>query len=743
MAPPTDTAVRLGLVGTGADLVKAIEALKGLAAVEIAIVADASDRSEGAKLAHSLKLPVVKNAMEVFRSKANIVLEVNGDDRQYERLLSIKPPGTEVMSVRGARLLITLLKQAGGNATAGVAPPKEVIKEVPVEVVREVEVVKEVVKEVPVEVVKEVVREVPVEVVREVEVVKEVPVEVVKEVVKEVPVEVVKEVLREVPNEVVKEVVKEVEVVKEIVTEVPVEVVREVVKEVPVEVVREIVKEVPVEIIREVEVVREVPVEVPVEVIRQMDTVKVEKVEVPVEVVKEVEVVREVVKEVPVEIIKEVVKEVPVEVVKEVVKEVPVEVVREVVKEVPVEVVREMTRVDEQEMQRLRRRLEELQTQYDQLVTVSGRVPVDEKMQALLTMASGVGHIFNNVLAGILGRTQLLLKKAERDKAKELISGLSEIEAATRTGIDALTRIQEFSRARPSEALARVDLNDVVQRAIEQTRPKWRDEPAGKGVRIELITHFGAHAPVLGVETELLEALSQLIVNAVDAMPRGGTITVRTGNETGRGFMAVSDTGTGMAENVRRRAFEPFFSTRGETGLGLGLSVVYGIMVRHGGDAQIESESGKGTTITLHVPTAPEGPAAPAAAAESDQAQVLVVDDDETVRTALGDMLRGAGYGVTLAASGLEGIAKVREREGPFHLVVTDLGMPDVPGWEVVEAVKQVETATPVVIMSGFDRARATRRAKELGVDLVISKPFDLQDFLNAVRGLLLGRKRG
>jgi signal transduction histidine kinase/CheY-like chemotaxis protein len=466
-------------------------------------------------------------------------------------------------------------------------------------------------------------------------------------------------------------------------------------------------------------------------------------VEVPVEVIREVEVVREVVKEVPVEVVREVVREVPVEIIKEVVKEVPVEVVKEVVKEVPVEVVREMTRVDEQEMQRLRRRLEELQTQYDQLVTMSGRVPVDEKMQALLTMASGVGHIFNNVLAGILGRTQLLLKKAEREKAKDLVSGLTEIETATRSGIDALSRIQEFSRARPSEAFARVDLNDVVQRAIEQTRTKWRDEPAAKGVRIELITRFGAHAPVLGVETELLEALTQLIVNAVDAMPRGGTITVRTASEGGLGLMAVSDSGTGMDDNVKRRAFEPFFSTRGETGLGLGLSVVYGIMVRHSGDAAVESEVGKGTTVTLRLPLAPEGPVPSATPAESDQAQVLVVDDDETVRTALGDMLRGAGYAVTLAASGLEGIAKVREREGPFHLVVTDLGMPDVPGWEVVEAVKQTETGTPVVIMSGFDRARATRRAKELGVDLVISKPFDLQDFLNAVRGLLLGRKRG
>ena len=171
--------------------------------------------------------------------------------------------------------------------------------------------------------------------------------------------------------------------------------------------------------------------------------------------------------------------------------------------------------------------------------------------------------------------------------------------------------------------------------------------------------------------------------------------------------------------------------------------MVYGVMARHGGDSTVDSEEGRGTTVTLRLPTAGEGAPAPLAAAETDRPQVLLVDDDETVRTAVGDMLRGAAYSVTLAGSGLEGIAKVREREGAYDLVITDLGMPDVPGWEVVEAVKQVDATTPVVILSGFDRARATRRARELGVDLVISKPFDIQEFLTTVRGLLAGRKRG
>jgi signal transduction histidine kinase/ActR/RegA family two-component response regulator len=914
MPPPQSGAYKVGLVGTGIHLVQAIEALRTIPGVTIAIVADASDRSEGGKLARSLHLPVVKNAMEVFKTEANLVLEVSGDERQYERLLSIKPPGVEVMSVRGARLLIDLLKRGemtpgGSEAAAGraassngihvleplaaalqealrhsgspgdaakallpgiahatgmewaalalpgtggalswivTAPESMALSRLPADKIRHalgrgeplwltrpgkgigtagmlplragqdtvglllvgrsadsaatpdellashlaagviasslravqssaasqpIEVVREVVKEVPVEVLTEVIREVPVDR----EVIREIPVEVVKEIVREIPVEVVREVpvdrevVREVVKEVPVEVIREVEVVREIPVQIPVEflreipVDREIVREVPVEVVKEIVREVPVEIIREVpvdrEIVREIVKEVPVEVIREVEVVKEVPIQVPVEIVKEVvrevpvdrEIIREVpvevVREVPVdrEVVREVVKEVPVEVVKEIVRDVPVEILREVPidREVVREVVRDTTRIDEEELRRLRRRLEELETTQDQLTARAGRIPIDEKMQALLNMAGGVGHVFNNVLAGILGRTQLLVKRASREKSREIASGLHEIESATRTGIDALTRIQEFSRSRPAEPFGPVDLNDVVQRAVEQTRAKWRDEPTARGAAIELITHFGPHSQLIGAESELLEAVVQLLHNAVDAMPRGGTITIRTGLEAGRCTVTVSDTGIGMSEAVRRRAFEPFFSTKGETGLGLGLSMVYGVMARHGGDSTIDSEEGRGTTVTLRLPMAGEGANTPVVVAETDRPQVLLVDDDETVRTAVGDMLRGAAYAVTLAGSGLEGIAKVREHEGPYDLVITDLGMPDVPGWEVVEAVKQGGATTPVVILSGFDRARATRRARELGVDLVISKPFDIQDFLTTVRGLLAGRKRG
>jgi CheY-like chemotaxis protein len=142
------------------------------------------------------------------------------------------------------------------------------------------------------------------------------------------------------------------------------------------------------------------------------------------------------------------------------------------------------------------------------------------------------------------------------------------------------------------------------------------------------------------------------------------------------------------------------------------------------------------------VQPAPERQLVEAAVALPGSPHLLVVDDDEAVRTALSEVLAGAGYAVALAASGLEGIAKVRERGHPFDLVMTDLGMPDVPGWEVVEAVKQLDATTPVVIISGFDRQRAARRARELRVELVISKPFELEEVVSSVRSLLGARKR-
>ncbi len=694
-------------------MVDAIEALRKVSAVEITVVADSSDRSEGAKLAKSLKLPLEKNWMAVFRTDANLILEVNGDDRQYERLLSIKPPGVEVMSIRGATLLIQLLKQLGESgqaaepATKGQPAKPETPGWIESLLVAHQSGLGKSGKP-------------------EDAAVTFLPAVAAAGGMEFVAVAIATgssftwlapsghtQPLSAIPPDQLGQALKQAD---------------------PVWLTRPA---------KGIGVAGLLPLRIGKEALGLLavgrsqgaaaDGGELAALRLGAELLTSLLRVTQP-QAGPVEVVKEVVREVPVEVVRE------VQVIKEVIREVPVEAAKG-TKGDGEEVALLRRRLGDLQAAQAVQAAEIAQVPMDEKMHALRNMASGVGQLFNNVLAGILGRTQLLLLKAQREKAKELTSSLGEIEHATRTGIQALTQIQEFSRARSSETSGRIDLNDVVQQAIEQTRPKWRDEPAAKGIRIELTTHFGAHAPILGIEEDLREAVVQVIANAVEAMPLGGTITVRTGTEGGSGFISVSDMGIGMSESVKRRAFEPFFSAREEMSLGLGLALVYGIMARHGGEASIESEPRKGTTVTLRMPTSGESGLVSADVRDEDR-EVLVVDDDETVRTVLVELLRDAGYRVTVAASGLEGIQKVRERSGPFDLAAIDLTLPDVPGWDVVEAVKKAETTTPVVLMSGFDLARATGRAKELGVDFVIPKPFDLPDFLNTVRGLLAGRRR-
>jgi signal transduction histidine kinase/CheY-like chemotaxis protein len=670
MAPARDTSVRFGLVGTGADLVKAIQALQGLSGAEIVVIADPSDRSEGARLAHSLKLPVVKNLSEVYsaKTKANVVVEVSGDQRQYERLLQIKPPSVEVLSVRGARLLIQLITGGAPGISAGSASaPAAPAVDAPDHIAALAEAFRSALVEgaSPAEAAKALAPAVAAAAGMEffaVAVPKGTSVSWAVppgrgDPLSLIPFEQLTQALAQrepvwlsrparllgvaglcplrvgdaalgvlavgrlpdrpaSPRELAALRLGADLLASALHRTRPAATPLEVVKEVPVEVVREVLKEIPIEVVKEV----------------------------PVEVVKEV------VREVPIEVVREV--ETPVEVVKEIIREVPVEIFKEVVREGPGEVVREVAPVDEGELRRRRRCLEEFQT-------AGTRVPVD--------------------------------------------------------------------------------LNDVVRRAVEQLQPAWREATALESGAIELVTQLGARTPVLGVEPEIREAVVQVVTNAVDAMPHGGKLTIRTSSEAGQGIVAVSDTGPGMAESVKRRAFEPFFSTKGAGGLGLGLSMVRAIMARHGGDASIESEPGNGTTVTLRAPTGDEAP--PVESEREAVPALLVVEDDEAVRTTLAETLEGAGYAVARAASGLEGIAKVRGRGRPFDLVLTDLGMPDVPGWEVVEAAKQLDTGTPVVVISGFDWHRAARRAKDLKVDLVISKPFDLPEVLDSVRGLLSGRK--
>jgi len=366
----------------------------------------------------------------------------------------------------------------------------------------------------------------------------------------------------------------------------------------------------------------------------------------------------------------------------------------------------------------------ELAAAQDQLVRT-------EKLRAMGEMASGVAHDFNNVLAAVLGRAQLLLGQVADPKLRQWIQV---IERAALDGARTVRRLQDFTRVRRDHPVVVVDLNSIVQQTLEATESAWLQESRRRGIQIEVETALAVPLPgISGDPAELREALTNLILNALDAMPGGGKLTLATTADE-EVEIAVTDTGTGIAADIRNRIFDPFFTTKGPKGTGLGLSMTYGILARHGARISVESEEGHGTRFRLFFPAATEtvAPAEPEPAlATAPPLHCLVVDDEEAVAEVLGDMLIAAGHSVAVVGSGGEAIARVNAET--FDVVVTDLAMPGMTGWEVARAVKRVAPGVRVILASGFGVEVSPEDLRTHGVDLVLAKPLRLQDIESAI----------
>lgn len=360
-----------------------------------------------------------------------------------------------------------------------------------------------------------------------------------------------------------------------------------------------------------------------------------------------------------------------------------------------------------------------------------------EKLRALGELAAGVAHDFNNNLGIILGRTQLLLAKTQ-DPA--LVSGLNVIRQAAMDGGEAVRRIQQFSRVREDRAHEPLELNEIAEEVVEITRGKWKNDAERRGVKVEVRIEAASAPTILGSRAEIREAMTNLIFNAVDALPRGGRIEVRCRAEAGQAVIEVADDGVGMDEEVRSRMFEPFFTTKGLSGTGLGLSMVYGIVSRHQGTIEVETEVNRGTVVRMRFPATEsfEPHAALARRPEPSRvtARVLVVDDELELLNVLEEALIAAGHVVTSASSGLEGIA--RFREGAFDVVLTDLGMADVSGWEVARAVRTEGSASVVLgLVTGWGATISQEMVAGHGVDFVVAKPFDVEELIARVNGAM------
>jgi signal transduction histidine kinase/CheY-like chemotaxis protein len=367
-----------------------------------------------------------------------------------------------------------------------------------------------------------------------------------------------------------------------------------------------------------------------------------------------------------------------------------------------------------------------------------------EKMSALGELASGVAHDFNNCLAGILGRAELMMRQTQDPKS---LRGLEIIRKAAQDGAQTVKRIQDFARQRQDRDFQPVAIDQVLLDVSEMTRPRWKNYAEASGVHINLELKNDSGAFVMGDISELRDVLVNMIFNAVDAMPHGGTLTLAAEVVGELVEVSVTDTGLGMTPQVRSRVFNPFFTTRGVSGLGLGLAVSYGIVSRHNGAIQVESEVGKGTKFKIELPLA-QGLTKPrqsssdvsnAKRARSKMIKILVVDDEERVRQLLCEILEESGYEVIMANNARDGLALFDQDD--FDAVFTDIGMPGMNGWEFSRAIRERNRLIPLAVITGWGEIISETEKTSAGVDWVLTKPFSVDEILDVTEEVVRRKK--
>ena len=388
----------------------------------------------------------------------------------------------------------------------------------------------------------------------------------------------------------------------------------------------------------------------------------------------------------------------------------------------------------EQELIASKQKLEET---LDNLKSTQKQIIQNERLRALGQMASGIAHDFNNALTPILGFSELLLMRPGylEDKVKlrkylTMIKTLAE-DAATIVG-----RLREFYRQRSSgDNLQQVNINKIISHIINLTKPKWKDQAQAAGITIEIFSQLQPLPMVPCNEAELREVLTNFIFNAVDAMPQGGSLTLRTRQEGKYVVIEIIDTGVGMSEETRKHCMEPFYSTKGEHGTGLGLSICYGIIARHQGKIEINSIPGEGSTFILrlltHKAVAQETARIVLDMSQQKKLRILIVDDEEEVRELLCEYLEADKHQITTAGNGKEALEKFAP--GNFDLVITDKAMPVMNGEQLAKALKQIQKDIPIMMLTGFGDIMKSKSEKPESIDYLVSKPLNLQKLRQAI----------
>ena len=364
-----------------------------------------------------------------------------------------------------------------------------------------------------------------------------------------------------------------------------------------------------------------------------------------------------------------------------------------------------------------------------------------ERLKALGQLASGIAHDFNNSLSMIVGFTELLLSDGDTaDDESKRRTHLQLIHSAAQDAASVVGRLREFSRPSTfSEALPPVQVNDLVAQAISLSQPRWRGQAQASGRTIRMTAELGQVQPIGGRAGELREALANLIINAVDAMPDGGTLTLRTRMDENLVAIDVADTGTGMSADVRERIFDPFYTTKGDRGTGLGLAMVQGIVQQHHGEIAVSSEPGQGTIFTMRFQPLAIIQEAMAAPPKTERPRVrglrvLLAEDEPSLRQILTSYLRVDGHAIETAANGEEALAAVQQYGRDIGLVVLDLTMPGMTGLQLLPLLRRLVAGLPIIFSSGYGDADALIQA---GANAFLAKPYRPDELVRLVRRVL------
>lgn len=379
---------------------------------------------------------------------------------------------------------------------------------------------------------------------------------------------------------------------------------------------------------------------------------------------------------------------------------------------------------------RVQQRTKELKDAQHQLVQ-------QERLRALGEMASGIAHDFNNALSPILGYSELMLDQDSDDPEKRK-TYLKTMNTAARDAANIVSRLRLFGRAQNDNVpFASMDINRLIEQVLVLTQPKWKTQAMTEGVEVSIGKDLRPVPPVRGNEQQMREVLTNLIFNAVDALTKTGSIILRTYCSGDKVALEISDTGSGMTEEVRLKCLEPFFTTKGEHGTGLGLSMVYGIIQRHGGTLDIQSEIGTGTTFLIHLPKANVQTKKNIAQEDKKHTRslkILYVEDEPIVQTVINEYLTRDGHQVDLACNGADALRKYYENKDKFDLVISDRTMPQMGGEQLAFAVKKLVPSQKFILLSGTADFELKENFKN--IDAILNKPVALEDLRKVLASL-------